>query len=139
MTNKPKIRLILDTNLWISFLISKHLKKIDNLFYEDKICLIFSQELLNEFLEVVERPKFKKYFSSEDIENLLALFEIYGELVEVSSIITICRDEKDNFLLALAKDGKADFLLTGDADLLIIKQFENTEILTFSEFESKNI
>lgn len=56
-------------------------------------------------------------------------------MVHVSSVVEICKDAKDNFLLALAKDSQADFLVTGDADLLIIKKFEHTEILTYTEFE----
>jgi uncharacterized protein len=61
---------------------------------------------------------------------------IYGELVEIESSTQVCRDIKDNFLLSLAKDGNADFLLTGDDDLLDIKLFENTRILTYNEFIS---
>ena len=48
--------------------------------------------------------------------------------------ITICRDPKDNFLLALAKDAGADYLITRDDDLLSIKQFEKTIILTLEDF-----
>jgi len=116
-------------------LISKRLKKIDALFEEDRLKLIFSAALMEEFMEVAQRPKLKKYFSAADLENLLDLFDAYGEFVAVTSSVVICRDEKDNFLLTLAKDGKADYLITGDADLLIIKKFEDTEILTYSEFE----
>ncbi len=52
---------------------------------------------------------------------MLSTFEPYIDLIEVESIITICRDPKDNFLLALAKDGKANYLLKGDKDLLELK------------------
>jgi putative PIN family toxin of toxin-antitoxin system len=135
MTKKEnKIRIILDTNLWISFLISKRLKRIDTIFNEDRLILIFSEELLEEVIEVTSRKKFKKYFSNEDVEVLLALFDTYGELIEVESIVELCRDEKDNFLLSLAKDSKADYLITGDGDLLTIKKFEHTEIITYTEF-----
>ena len=49
------------------------------------------------------------------------------------------RDEKDNFLLSLSKDSNANFLITGDRDLLDIKEFESTKIMTISEFlEQKN-
>jgi putative PIN family toxin of toxin-antitoxin system len=135
---KTKIKIILDTNLWISFLISKTLRKMNVLFNKEVITLIFSDELLEEFVEVAKRPKFRKYFSESDLEKLIELFDIYGEIVEVVSSVDLCRDEKDNFLLALAKDSKADFLITGDDDLLIIKKFEHTEILTYSEFEIRN-
>lgn len=132
-----KLRVILDTNLWISFLISRRLSKIDELFDDNTIVLIFSQELIDEFLEVAQRPKFVKYFSVDATTKLIEMFEIYGEKIDVISKIAICRDIKDNFLLALAKDGLADFLVTGDSDLLIIKTFEHTEILSYKEFEDK--
>ena len=52
--------------------------------------------------------------------------EEFAEFVEVKSKITTCRDEKDNFLLALAVDGNADFLITGDEDLLVLKEVNKT-------------
>jgi len=47
-----------------------------------------------------------------------------------------CRDPKDNFLLALAKDGNADYLITGDDDLRSMNQFEKTIIVKLNEFET---
>lgn len=129
------IRVILDTNLWISYLISRRLGKIDELLESNDLVLLFSEELLEEFIEVARRPKFRSYFSNEDVEELLNLFDEVGEIIEVTSEVEICRDSKDNFLLALAKDGNADFLLTGDVDLMVIKKFEQTEILSYSAFE----
>ena len=129
------IRVILDTNLWISYLISKRLGKIDRLFERDDLVLLFSEELLEEFIEVAGRPKFRSYFPTEDIDELLSLLEEFAEVIEITSEIDICRDPKDNFLLALAKDGHADFLISGDTDLLDIKTFETTKILSYSEFE----
>ncbi len=131
MKNK---KIILDTNLWISFLISKKFSQIDKLIENKRIILIFSNELLEEFIDVVSRPKFKKYFSKKDIEKILEYFDQFGELVNVKSNIKICRDEKDNFLLNLSVDLKADYLITGDKDLLILENIERTKILTFSEF-----
>lgn len=127
-------KVILDTNLWISFLISKKFSEIDKLIDDKKIILIFSNELLEEFIDVVSRPKFKKYFSKKDIEKFLEYFDQFGELVKVKSDIKICRDEKDNFLLNLSVDSNADFLITGDKDLLILEKIETTKIIAFSEF-----
>jgi len=129
-------RIILDTNLWISFLISKDLSKLDEILFEKKAVLVFSKELLDDFLEVAKRPKFRKFFSKTDVENILETIDEYADLVIVKSKITICRDPKDNFLLSLAKDGKADFLLTGDSDLLDIGVFGKTSITTISDFLS---
>ena len=131
------MRIILDTNLWISYLISKRLSQIDQLILDDQLTLLFSEELLEEFIAVANRPKFEKYFSNEDVINLLLLFDFYGELVKIESNINSCRDPKDNFLLNLAVDGKADYLITGDKDLLEIEKIGQTSILTFNEFIEK--
>jgi uncharacterized protein len=127
-------RVILDTNLWISFLISKQFNILDNLLLSGKIKLIFSTESIEEFLAVTKRAKFKKFFSDENIEELLRLFDKYGKLIDVSSKISECRDYKDNFLLNLAVDSNADFLITGDHDLLIIGKIKNTKIMSWADF-----
>lgn len=129
------MRIILDTNLWISYLISKRLQSIDQLFAQSAVRLIFSRELLEEFITVARRPKFSKYFNRMDIDNLLVLFESYGELVDVHSVVDACRDAKDNFLLALAKDSNADYLVTGDEDLLALSYFAQTRIINYADFE----
>ena len=128
------MRLILDTNLWISFLISSNYEKLDELLFNEKCKLLFSQELLEEFVTVAKRPKLKKYISRDELEDLLETIDEVAEIVNVTSEISQCRDPKDNFLLSLAIDGKADFLLTGDKDLLVLKKIGNTEIKTISEF-----
>lgn len=131
-----KIKIVLDTNLWISFLISKHFDKLDYLFNHDKLVLLFSQSLLEEFIKVVRRPKFQKYFSEEDIHDLLLSFEAFGEIIDTQSVVNVCRDVKDNFLLALCKDGNAAYLVTGDADLLTLGRYEQTQIITYRNFEA---
>ncbi len=127
-------KIIIDTNLWISFLITKDYTKLDELIYNKRCVLIFSQELLDEFLEVANRPKFRRFFALDDITELVETINEFSELVEVKSIIKICRDPKDNFLLALAKDSHAHFLITGDEDLLSISKFEKTKIISITKF-----
>jgi putative PIN family toxin of toxin-antitoxin system len=134
MKNK---RVILDTNLWISFLISKRQVELDLLLESRAVTLIFSKELLEEFLEVSARPKFKKFFKKSDIEALLRQIDSYGELIKVESKVEKCRDVKDNFLLNLSIDGKADFLITGDTDLLVLGKIRQTQIVSWSDFISK--
>ncbi len=130
-------RIVLDTNLWISYLISKKYSELDKLIESKKVVLIFSIELMEEFIEVVNRPKFKKYFSKKDVELLLELFDQYAELIEVTSDLKICRDEKDNFLLNLSTDGTVDYLVTGDNDLLTLEKIDKTKIITFTELIKK--
>ncbi len=133
MPSKNK-RVIVDTNLWISFLLTKHLSALDKLFQDAEITLLFSKELLDEFVDVTSRPKFKKYFSPEDLQALISSIKSHAEFILVSSDINACRDPKDNFLLSLAKDGKATHLLSGDKDLLDLKKFGRTIIISYAEF-----
>ena len=129
-----KDRVIIDTNLWISFLLTKDYSKLDKILSNKRITLIFSHDLIDEFTEVIQRPKFKKYFSIPDIQSLLLTMRERGELINVISETWVCRDAKDNFLLSLAKDGNATHLLTGDKDLLVLKTFGTTEIITITEY-----
>lgn len=82
-------KVILDTNLWISFLISRKLSSIDELILKGKITLLFSTELIEEFIHVASRPKFKKYFTKEDIKKLLSVFNTYGQLISMSPLLLI--------------------------------------------------
>ena len=125
---------IFDTNLWISFLIRRDLRFIDSFIKKGQIKLVFSEELLQEFITVSRRPKFRDYFSTSDIEDLLRFFDMYGKLVKVTTSVSDCRDIKDNFLLNLAIDSKADYLVTGDSDLLELRKIGITEIITLKDF-----
>lgn len=129
-----KEKIILDTNLWISFLISNNFQIIEELLEKNKIILIYSDRLISEIDNVINRPKFKKYFSKDSVELIYELFDKQGLLIPITSNILLCRDEKDNFLLNLAIDGNADYLITGDKDLLVIKKIKKTEIITISDF-----
>jgi putative PIN family toxin of toxin-antitoxin system len=133
MLNKVS-RIIIDTNIWISFLITKDFTRLDEIILSKECILVFSQELPDEFLEVAQRPKFRQLFSTGDIEALLATIQEYADFIKVETIIEVCRDSKDNFLLSLSIDGQADFLLTGDQDLLDIIKFGETTITTISNF-----
>ena len=129
-----KDSVIIDTNLWISFLLTKDLSKFDTIIADKQIKLIFSQELVDEIVEVTQRSKFKKYFDLDDVESLMLKIKARSIFIKVTSQINACRDPKDNFLLSLSVDGKATHLLTGDKDLLILKKFGKTKILTITEY-----
>lgn len=130
-------KVILDTNLWISFLISKKYNAIDNLLDNGDIIFIFSEESLEEFVTVARRPKISRYITEDALSEVLSLFNKYGKLINVVSEIDLCRDPKDNFLLNLAIDSNADYLVTGDSDLLILKQIKNTSIINWNDFLKK--
>jgi putative PIN family toxin of toxin-antitoxin system len=129
-----KTKIILDTNLWISFLISGEQRKLDLLFSREKISLLFSKRLYAEFIGVASREKFRRYFSENDIYELSIRIKKVAKIVNVKTIQTQCRDPKDNFLLELAIDGKADYLITGDHDLLTLKKIGKTQIIKIQDF-----
>jgi len=131
---ETKDRVIIDTNLWISFLLTKDFLKLDKFFNNQSSRLLFSQELLDEFIEVTKRPKFQKYFSRNDLQDLLQELSLQAEFIAVTSTIEACRDPKDNFLLSLAVDGKATHLIMGDKDLLDLKNYEETRIVTITAY-----
>ena len=129
-------RIIIDTNLWISFLITNDFNKLDHFLNSDKYLVVFSDELFDEFLEVVHREKFARYFNDLNIKILVEIINEKALFVKVFSNVNVCRDVKDNFLLSLAIDGDVDYLITGDNDLLILKHYQKTSILTINDFIS---
>jgi uncharacterized protein len=133
MANRPE-RIVVDTNIFISFLISNTFSKLDKHLQSNKTRFLFSAELLNEFLDVVSRPKLKKYFSDKNLTKLLDSINDHADFIEVTADVDICRDKKNNFLLALCEDGKADYLIAGDDDLLILKKFKKTTILKIADY-----
>ena len=92
-------------------------------------------ELFEELIEVLQRPKFTKYFSQEDIQEFISLIHSKVEWVEINKHFDDCRDSKDNFLLDLCVSGKADYLISGDEDLLILNPFRNTDIINYRKFQ----
>jgi uncharacterized protein len=134
MPENKTIKIIIDTNLWISFLIGKELKQLQNLLSEETIQVVVSEEILGEIILVTQRPKLQKYFPPNKVNELIQLLRTIGLFVNIKSEVSLCRDAKDNYLLALVKDSDANFLLTGDQDLLEIAKIDNTEILNYQEF-----
>lgn len=129
-----KDRVIIDTNLWISFLLTKNFISLDKIISDRKIILLFSLELLDEIIDVTQREKFRKYFSLDDIESMLVKIQNRSEFINIRTFVTDCRDPKDNFLLSLSIEGDASHLITGDKDLLVLRNYGNTKILTIAEY-----
>ena len=129
-----KKRIIIDTDLWISFLISKNPIPIEFLLLSKKFDLLFYYKLFEESITVSSREKFRNYFPIDDIINLTELIHEHSIFMETATYSDVCRDEKDNFLLNPAIDGNASYLISGDKYLSIPKKIENTKILTYPEF-----
>lgn len=137
MPSQRPSKVIIDTNLWISFLIGKELQYVRDLIVANKIQLITTDQLQTELKAVVERPKLQKYFNQQKVAELFSLLEIISQNVKIKDVPKVCRDPKDDFLLALCERGKVDFLVTGDKDLLVLGTYGQTEILTMKKFQGK--
>ncbi len=136
MPNKS-VKVIFDTNVWVSFLIGKRLSKIRSYISDGSITIVTTDQLLTEIKTVTERKKLKKYFPKDSVEELIDLLETIAEKVSIKPTYSINRDPKDNFLLDLIDFSKADFLVTGDKDLLEHNPFKTAQILTPFEFEQQ--
>lgn len=136
MTNK-NVKVIFDTNVWISFLIGKQLKKVKHYISNGQITIITTEQLIVELESVTKRAKLKNYFPKESVQELIALLETIAEKVEITQTHFLSRDPKDNFLLDLIDYSKADCLVTGDKDLLEHNPFKTAQILTPKEFEKR--
>ena len=131
------IRVVVDTNLWISFLIGKKLDclldLLDNPWFE-----IASTPMLNEeIVRVAHRPKFRKYFPDEDVDVLKQWMDTHFTMFEIGEIAPRCRDPKDDYLLELAVQAHAIYLVSGDDDLLEIGQIDDCKIMTVAQFEAE--
>jgi putative PIN family toxin of toxin-antitoxin system len=129
------MKVVIDTNIWISYLIGTLLQDIDEKILSKEIKIVVSDEMLKELSEVSRRPKFKNIFTVKRIKELFSLLDNYATVVLPSRKVNVCRDVKDNFLLEIALEGKADYLVTGDEDLLMLDLFHNTKIINPKNFE----
>ena len=97
--------------------------------------VLYSEELLAEYVSVIQRDKFKNFVSNQQVDRFLMLILSELKRIKIKRTVDGSRDPKDNFLLALALDGKADYLITGDIHLLELKAIGSTMIVTLSQFD----
>ena len=133
------MRVIIDTNIWISTLIGRQLVELRELLSHPDIELIITERLLQEVLLVTQRPKFAKYFKHEDVESLRKWMEQNMTNIPLGVIPARCRDPKDDYLLELAIQAKAIYLVSGDNDLLEIGTIGECRIMTVRQFETEVI
>ncbi|MDR0833377.1 MAG: putative toxin-antitoxin system toxin component, PIN family [Candidatus Symbiothrix sp.] len=128
------MKVIIDTNLWVSFLIGHNLSALKSWCKNEQLSIYICKELVSEFLDVVSRPKITKYITAQDIFDTLKLMECcVSKLIQIQAVSPV-RDAKDLYLLSLADTVSADYIITGDKDLLILEQHNQTQIVTRSEF-----
>jgi putative PIN family toxin of toxin-antitoxin system len=131
-------RAVVDTNILIRALIKPQgtvgpvLTRLRDGYYT----LLYAEPLLDELVAKLALPRIrdKYYLTDEDVETVLALILLRGEPVVPQRRITACRDPKDNVVLEVAVAGEADYIVTGDNDLLVLHPFEGIPIIGPAEF-----
>ena len=136
MTEAP-IRVVVDTNLWISLLIGGKLGNLLEILVHPDLELVSTGLLKEEIAAVAQRPKFRKYFSLERVSALMAWMDEMMTNFELGTITPRCRDPKDDYLLELAVQSHSIYLVSGDNDLLTLGHVEDCRIMTFSQFEEE--
>jgi len=133
---RKKLRVVFDTNIWVSFLIGKVLSGLEDFIIDNRIQILLSDELLEEMTDVLHRPRFQRYFTADVINELVSLMLGKVQIVEIKKTFDVCRDPKDNFLLDLCVSEKATYLVTGDKDLLSLNKFKGTKIVDYHSFQN---
>ena len=129
------MNVILDTNIWISFLFGKQLQSVASVFDNADVKVFVSQELVTEIQSVISRPKISKYVSEEAIEAMWELMRDRCYAIEdYPTVETPVRDAKDAYLLAMSEAIPAHVLVTGDLDLLVLKKHNDTAIMNYQQF-----
>ena len=129
------MRLVLDTNVIVSALLnpSSVPRQVVETARLDHTILI-SGPTLNEIISVLRRPKLAPYVTIAERDALLRILSEESEFVVITDDIEACRDPADNKFLELAVSGEADFIVTGDDDLLALDPFRDVRIVKAADF-----
>ena len=127
------MRVVVDTNVLVRALIKPHgtVGPVLLRLRHGDYTLLYAQSLLEELVDVINRPRIRdKYkLTDEDIETVVSLILLRGEAVTPVERITACRDPKDDKFLEVAVAGKADVIVSGDRDMLVLEQVGDIPIL----------
>jgi len=139
---KRELKAVIDTNVIVGAVIGKSatLRTIYNGFIDNLFTPVLCPLLQEEIGNVIRKPAIKKYFRAAEIKKFRELINIDTIVVTPSRKISLCRDPKDNILLETAVEANADFIVTGDKDLLVLKFLFGIPIITprrFSEILKK--
>ncbi len=133
------MRLVIDTNILISGLLSStslpaHLLV---LWREGRFDLLTSADQLDELMRVTRYPKIRERLAPALAGRLINEIRDLAIPLRDLPVVTASSDPSDNYLLAMASAGSADFLVTGDkGHLLVLKLFDGAKIMTVRDFLS---
>jgi len=132
------VRVVIDTNVFVSGLMKSDTppSNVVDLFIEDKINLIISEEVFSEYIEVLLRPELK--VKKDNIIRLISILILKAEIIKVKTKLDIIeRDPSDNKFLECALDGKVNYIIIGDKHLLELEEYKNIKIVNPKDFINK--
>ena len=100
----------------------------------DRGVVLVSAQLLTTLAGVLGRPRFDRYLTLHEREELMAAFVASSRIVEFAERIRACRDPDDDAILEVAVNGNAGAIITGDSDLLVLNPFRGIQVLTPADF-----
>ena len=132
------MKVIIDTNLWISFLIGHQTQLVRRMLTDLRFDVYVCSRLIEEIRDVANRDKIRKYVSEADLDDLLAIINAYCQFATIEAEVapTAIRDPKDLYLLALTDTIGADYIVSGDADLTDLGQYNQTRIMKLADFKA---
>lgn len=129
------MRVVVDTNVFVSALLSKSTPRlVYEAFLNGRIHPVLTPQTVSELTEVLTRPTLQVLTSHLEVKRMVKLLERDATLVYPRERVRICRDMKDNIILEAAVAGRVDCIITGDRDLLIIHRYRDIPILKPSDF-----
>lgn len=133
------MKAVLDTNVVVSGIIKEEgpSGQILRLLFQDrKFIAVTSLDILAEIRQVLRRAKIRKYhgWTDEQIDTFIIFFFAQSAVTEGKLTVNLSRDPHDNKFLACAREGNAEYLVSGDDDLLQIKVFHGTQIVSPAAF-----
>lgn len=135
------MRVLTDTNLFIAYLLKPRDDSVVSFLFdaiiEGQVTLLMPAELLVEISQTIKRkPHLIRVITKERLDRFLSLLQSICEEIPLitTAIPALTRDPKDDYLIAYALVGEADYLVTGDKDLLVLGQVETVRIVDAREF-----
>lgn len=131
------MKVILDTNLWVSFLIGHQTRLVRMILTDLRFDVYVCDQLIAEIRDVTSRQKVRKLVTQSEVEDLFAIIHAFCKYATAQAEIasSSVRDPKDLYLLSLAETIGATYIVSGDADLTELIQHKQTQILKLADFK----
>ncbi len=129
------MRIVIDTNVLIFAIFwGGKPKQLLNKVRRGEVTFLTSEDLLNEFKEVLMRKDKPFKLSSEEAERVVTEMRGIAQIIHPNSQVIVCKDERDNKVLECAIDGRAEYVISGDLHLLGLKSFKGVKIISVTDF-----